>query len=72
MESIQIVETITTLFTQHWFQTLEIVAVIFGVLSVWYAQKRILKVFPFGIVNVLIFVYIFIATQLYANAKYKC
>lgn len=68
MESIQIVETITTLFTQHWFQTLEIVAVIFGVLSVWYAQKEDIKVFPFGIVNVLIFVCIFIATQLYANA----
>ena len=68
MESIQIVETITALFTAHWFQTLEIVAVIFGVLSVWYAQKEDIKVFPFGIVNVLIFVYIFIATQLYANA----
>ncbi len=68
MEGIQIVETITALFTAHWFQTLEIVAVIFGVLSVWYAQKEDIKVFPFGIVNVLIFVYIFIATQLYANA----
>jgi|LFRM01.1.fsa_nt_gb nicotinamide mononucleotide transporter len=68
MESIQIVETITALFTAHWFQTLEIVAVIFGVLSVWYAQKEDIKVFPFGIVNVLIFIYIFISTQLYANA----
>ena len=68
MESIQIVETIIALFTAHWFQTLEIVAVIFGVLSVWYAQKEDIKVFPFGIVNVLIFIYIFISTQLYANA----
>lgn len=68
MESFQIVETITALFTEHWFQTLEIIAVVFGVLSVWYAQKEDIKVFPFGIINVLVFIYIFIATQLYANA----
>lgn len=50
------------------FKIIEIVAVVFGVLSVWYAHKENIWVFPFGIINVLIFIYIFISTQLYANA----
>lgn len=50
------------------FQIIEIVAVVFGVLSVWYAQKENILVFPFGIVNVLIYIYICVSTQLYANA----
>ena len=50
------------------FQIIEIVAVVFGVLSVWYAHKENIWVFPFGIINVLIYIYICISTQLYANA----
>lgn len=50
------------------FKIIEIVAVVFGVLSVWYARKENILVFPFGIVNVLIYIYICISTQLYANA----
>ena len=52
----------------EFFKIIEIVAVVFGVLSVWYAHKENIWVFPFGIINVLIFIYIFISTQLYANA----
>lgn len=37
---------------------LEIVAVIFGLLSVWYAKKDNILVFPTGIVSTLIFVYL--------------
>lgn len=47
---------------------LEIVAVIFGILSVWYARKENILVFPFGIINVVIFIYIFFVKKLYANA----
>lgn len=50
------------------FQIIEIVAVVFGVLSVWYAHKEHIWVFPFGIINVLIYIYICISSQLYANA----
>ncbi len=50
------------------FKIIEIVAVVFGVLSVWYAHKENIWVFPFGIINVLIYIYICISTQLYANA----
>jgi nicotinamide mononucleotide transporter len=50
------------------FQIIEIVAVVFGVLSVWYAHKENIWVFPLGIINVLIYIYICISTQLYANA----
>ncbi len=47
---------------------LELIAVIFGILSVWYARVEKILVFPFGIINVLIFVYIFFVGKLYANA----
>ena len=50
------------------FKIIEIVAVVFGVLSVWYAHKENIWVFPLGIINVLIYIYICISTQLYANA----
>lgn len=49
-------------------QTIEIVAVVFGVLSVWYAHKENIWVFPLGIINVLIYIYICISARLYANA----
>ena len=46
---------------------LEYVAVIFGILSVWYARKENTLVYPTGIVNVLIFVYLCYHAGLYAN-----
>lgn len=47
---------------------LELFAVILGILSVWYARKENILVFPFGIASVAIFVYIFFVNKLYANA----
>lgn len=46
---------------------LEIIAVIFGLLSVWYAKKANILVYPTGIVSVLIYVYICFGAQLYAD-----
>lgn len=46
---------------------LELVAVIFGIASVWYARKENILVFPFGILSVLLFIYIFFAGKMYAN-----
>ena len=46
---------------------LEIIAVIFGLMSVWYAKKANILVYPTGIVSVLIYVYILIEPQLYAD-----
>lgn len=53
------------------FQTsyLELIAVFFGLLSVWFMKKEKVLVFPFGIVNVLIYVYICFNTKLYAYAS---
>ncbi len=52
------------------FQTsyLELIAVAFGLICVWMMKKESVLAFPFGIVNVLIYVYIFYAARLYANA----
>ncbi|MHB9054988.1 MAG: nicotinamide riboside transporter PnuC [Paludibacteraceae bacterium] len=47
---------------------LEIIAVVFGILSVWYARKEDIKVFPTGIISVLIFIYLFFVGRMYANA----
>lgn len=46
---------------------LEIIAVIFGLLSVWYAKKANILVYPTGIISVLIYVYICLKAQLYAD-----
>ena len=46
---------------------LEVVAVIFGLLSVWYAKKANILVYPTGIISVLIYVYICLTAQLYAD-----
>ena len=52
------------------FQTsyLELIAVAFGLTCVWFMKKESVLVFPLGIVNVLIYMYIFFAARLYANA----
>lgn len=57
------------LLLQNIYQTtlLEIIAVIFGLLSVWYSKKVNILVFPTGIVSVLIYVYICFIAKLYAD-----
>ena len=46
---------------------LEIVAAAFGLISVWYAKKANILVYPTGIVSVLVYVYICFNAQLYAD-----
>jgi nicotinamide mononucleotide transporter len=46
---------------------LEAVAVITGLLSVWYARKENILVYPVGIVSVLIYVYLCFQVKLYAD-----
>lgn len=46
---------------------LEIIAVFFGLLSVWFAKKENILVFPTGIISVLIYVYICFQFKLYAD-----
>ncbi len=48
--------------------TLEFVAVIFGLLSVWYAKQEKILVYPTGIISVIIYVYICFGIKLYADA----
>ncbi len=49
---------------------LELIAVIFGILSVWFAKRENILVYPTGIISVLIYVYILVKpdVQLYADA----
>lgn len=47
---------------------IEIVAVVTGLLSVWFSKKINVLVFPIGIISVLLYVFIFIKNELYANA----
>lgn len=46
---------------------LEIIAAFFGLVSVWYAKKVNILVYPTGIVSVLLYVYICFYAQLYAD-----
>jgi nicotinamide mononucleotide transporter len=46
---------------------LEIIAVIFGIMSVWFARQAKLLVYPTGIVSTVIYVYICFQIQLYAD-----
>ena len=47
---------------------LEIIASLAGVVSVWFARKNNVLVFPTGIVSVLIYVYITYENKIYAEA----
>lgn len=47
---------------------LEFIAVVFGLLSVWYAKQEKILVYPTGIISVLIYVYICFNIKLYADA----
>ncbi|MDO9511475.1 MAG: nicotinamide riboside transporter PnuC [Bacteroidales bacterium] len=57
-----------TLF-QNIIQTswIEFVAVVFGLISVWYCRKENILVYPTGIINVGLYIYIFGVTGLYGN-----
>ncbi|HEY9115393.1 MAG TPA: nicotinamide riboside transporter PnuC [Bacteroidales bacterium] len=46
---------------------LEIIAAFFGLVSVWYAKKANILVYPTGIISVLLYVYICFNAQLYAD-----
>jgi len=46
----------------------EVIAVIFGLASVWSMKKESILAFPFGIINVLVYVYICFSAKLYAYA----
>lgn len=46
----------------------EIIAVVTGVWSVWFARKESILVYPVGIVSVLLYVYICLEVKLYADA----
>ena len=43
---------------------LEIVAVIFGFLSVWYSKQNNILVFPTGMISTIIFVYLLLKWEL--------
>ena len=47
---------------------IELFAVFCGLLSVWFMKNENILVYPFGIINVLIYVYICFSTKLYAYA----
>lgn len=46
---------------------MEIIAAFFGLVSVWYAKKANILVYPTGIISVLLYVYICFNAQLYAD-----
>ena len=46
---------------------LEVIAVFFGLLSVWFAKQVKILVYPTGIISVLIYVYLCFFTKLYAD-----
>lgn len=49
---------------QTFYIVLEIIAVIFGFLSVWYSKKQNILVYPTGIISTLIFVYLLLQWNL--------
>ena len=57
------------LFVQNLAQTsfIEVIAVFFGLLSVWYSMRVNILVYPTGIVSVIIYVYICYIAGLYAD-----
>ena len=46
---------------------IEFLAVVFGILSVWYARKEDILVFPTGMISVVLYIYICIGAKLYAD-----
>jgi nicotinamide mononucleotide transporter len=46
---------------------LEVIAVIFGVVGVWYGKKESILVYPLGIISTVIFIYICFTFELYGD-----
>jgi len=46
---------------------IEIIAVFFGLISVWFARNESIWVFPTGLINVGLYVFVFFGSKLYAN-----
>lgn len=66
MEILTILDTLReNLLASSW---LEAAAVLFGLLSVWFARKENIWVYPTGIISVAIYVYICFEVKLYADA----
>lgn len=62
-----------TIFETFWTNLLdtsllEFIAVVFGLMSVWFAKQERILVYPTGIISVLIYVYICFGIKLYADA----
>lgn len=53
---------------KDYFPVLEAIAAITGILSVWYSRKLSILTYPFGIVSVLLYVYLCLEVKLYADA----
>lgn len=65
MEPLSIIDTLyNNVLNSSWTEG---VAVLFGLLSVWFAKKENILVYPTGIVSVLIYVYICLEVKLYAD-----
>ncbi len=64
------ISTLTDAFMVNLMDTswLEFVAVIFGLLSVWFAKQEKILVYPTGIISVLIYIYICFNVKLFADA----
>jgi nicotinamide mononucleotide transporter len=64
-----ILSTFFELFYENLMETtwLELIAVLFGILSVWFARQANLLVYPTGIVSTVIYVYICFNIELYAD-----
>lgn len=64
-----ILNTFFQLFYENVMETtwLELIAVIFGIMSVWFARQANLLVYPTGIVSTVIYVIICFNIQLYAD-----
>ena len=58
-----------SLVLEQFYETtwLEALAVVFGLLSVWYSKQENILVYPTGIVSVLIYVYLCFEYKLYAD-----
>lgn len=64
-----VLDSFSQLFYENVMATtwLELIAVFFGIMSVWFARQANLLVFPTGIVSTLIYIYITFTIQLYAD-----
>lgn len=67
MEILNVFEAIYQYITQiTWYDALEIIAALCGIVSVWFAKKENILVFPIGIISTAIYVYILFVGKLYA------